>query len=131
MLYLFGTGSYDGQRKALKVGYTGSQDKRETDYGIHNPLGKFLVWREGDRKLEAKLHLRLQDYREDFLDEWFFDEDDVISIFSQSEEEIDKWLKENAATVFSPLPPPGSLKREIYEEVTGNIIVPIDKWMGE
>jgi hypothetical protein len=120
MLYLFGTGAFKNDRKAVKVGYTATKSKkeRETAYLLHNPLGVFLGWREGDKILEEKLHLRLRDYKVEFLDEWFYYEPNVEVIFGSSTSEINKWLWENRGELFYPLPKPGSLKRTIYEELS-------------
>ena len=56
MLYLFGTGAFKSSRKAVKVGYTGdgSREARETAYNLHNPMGEFIAWRDGDRTMELK-----------------------------------------------------------------------------
>ena len=59
MIYLFGTGSFKGETKSVKVGYTDNKEKRIKAYGMHNPKGEFLGWRPGDETLELKLHLRL------------------------------------------------------------------------
>ncbi len=120
MLYLFGTGAFKSSRKAVKVGYTGdgSKETRETAYLLHNPLGEFLAWREGDRVMELKLHLRLADYKVEFLDEWFYYEPEVEKIFGSSVSEINDWLWDNRSTVFYPLPKPGTLKRKIFDELS-------------
>lgn len=118
MIYLFGTGSWDGTRKALKIGYSETQLEREIAYDLHNPLGKFLAWREGDRVLELKLHLCLMDYKEDFRDEWFFNEDKVLEIFSWSIDKIDSWLWENRGRIFlEKLSNPNTLKGKILKEL--------------
>ena len=119
MLYLFGTGSFRNELKAVKVGYTANKEERETAYLLHNPFGEFLCWRDGDRKLELKLHLRLKDFKMDILDEWFYYEDPVLGIFCHREDDIDSWLWENRTDVFFSgfLPNPGTLKREIYNDL--------------
>lgn len=119
MLYLFGSGSYKNDRKILKVGFTDDMKTRETQYKLHNPLGEFLGERPGTEITELKLHLRLQDYKVEFLDEWFYDEPDVHKIFSESEEKINSWLWEHRSEIFFPLPKSGSLKRKIYDELYG------------
>ena len=120
MLYLFGTGSFKNDRKAVKVGYTadGSKSERESAYRLHNPMGEFLGWREGDKVMELKLHLRLADYKVEFLDEWFYYEPKVEEIFGQPVSDINDWLWNNRGTVFYPLPKPGTLKRKIYDELS-------------
>lgn len=118
MLYLFGSGSWKNDRKILKVGYTGDISTREQGYKLHNPLGEILDTREGDEILELKLHLRLKDYKVEFLDEWFHAEDPVFDIFNHSEEDIDKWLWENRGEIFfESLPAIGTLKREILDDL--------------
>lgn len=121
MLYLFGTGAYDSPRKALKVGYTDDRKdvERRKAYLIHNPLGKFLAERDGDKILELKLHLRLSDYKADFLDEWFYDEEPVVNIFGEPVSKINEWLWANRTEIFPEIPRPGSLKRKIYDELYG------------
>lgn len=124
MLYLFGSGSWDNNRKIIKVGFSDDFDKRKLSYYHHNPLGKMINTREGTLLDELRLHLRLIDYRVDFLEEWFYGEDkdgeDIINIFNESYEEINKWLWENRQrTLYSPqLPAPGTLKRELLDELT-------------
>lgn len=117
MLYLYGSGSYINDRKILKVGYTSDIETRKQQYLLHNPLGQFLDAREGDKILEEKLHLRLVDFKVEFLDEWFYDEPGVKEIFALCVEEIDKWLWDNRLDVFYPFPTPGSIKRQIQEEL--------------
>lgn len=120
MLYLFGTGAFKSSRKAVKVGYTGdgSKEARETAYTLHNPMGEFIAWRDGDRTMELKLHLRLADYKVEFLDEWFYYEPEVETIFGSPVSDINDWLWNNRGTVFYPLPKPGTLKRKIYDELS-------------
>ena len=115
MLYLFGTGAFKSSRKAVKVGYTGdgSKEARETAYNLHNPMGEFIAWREGDRTMELKLHLRLADYKVEF-----YSEPEVETIFGSPVSDINDWLWDNRGTVFYPLPKPGTLKRKIYDELS-------------
>ena len=122
MIYLFGTGSYKDNRKAFKIGYTDKKEDRTGAYKLHNPLGEFLGWRDGDKILEEKLHLRLKDYKEEFLDEWFYSEEDVEKIFNETEEEIDRWLWDNRGDIFfaSQLPAPGTIKRQILDQLAKN-----------
>jgi hypothetical protein len=120
MLYLFGTGSFKYNFKAAKVGYTNNKKERETAYKLHNPLGEFIAWREGDKALEEKLHMRLIDYKQDFLDEWFYYDEDVLKIFNLPENEIDEWLWTNRYRVFYDgyfLVAPGTLKRKIFDSL--------------
>lgn len=119
MIYMFGSGSFKNGEKAVKIGFTENKDERESAYFLHNPLGQFLGWREGDKKLELKLHLRLKDFKETFLDEWFYYEPPVLDIFNETEEQINEWLWKNKDDIFySPtLPTFGSLKWEIFMEL--------------
>lgn len=117
MIYLFGTGCWKTSEKIVKIGFTDDPGEREKAYLLHNPKGEFLGWREGGRELETKLHLRLKDFKQDFLDEWFYYEPEVEEVFGTPEPEIDKWLWENRLEVFfNPwMPEPGSKKRKIYD----------------
>lgn len=119
MLYLFGTGSWEGNLKVLKIGYTGNIEERKSQYKLHNPLGKIISVREGDEELELMLHLRLIHSKTDFLDEWFYDEEDVYKAFKESEEEIEKWLWENRGDcLLTPqLPSPGTVKDKILRKL--------------
>lgn len=118
MLYLYGSGSWKNDRKILKVGYTADIETREQGYRLHNPLGEILDTREGNEILEMKLHLRLKDYKVEFLDEWFHAEDPVFEIFKQEEEKIDEWLWENRSDVFfDQLSPQGTMKRDILDNL--------------
>lgn len=119
MLYLYGSGSWENNRKIIKVGFTDDFEKRKQSYYLHNPLGKILDTREGDEILELKLHLRLVDYKVEFLDEWFYDEEPVFKIFQETVEEIDKWLWENRSQVliYPTIPLPGTKKRKILDEL--------------
>lgn len=119
MIYLYGSGAWSGNRKILKIGYTSDLELRKEQYKLHNPLGEFLNTREGDLKLELKLHLRLYDHKVEFLDEWFYDEEEVFKVFESDIEEIDKWLWENKAEclICPVIPLPGTLKREILDEL--------------
>ena len=120
MLYLFGTGAWKNNRKALKIGYTDDIETRKNQYRLHNPLGEILKTREGDELDELRLHLRLFDHKVEFLDEWFYDEDEVFKVFDQPYEEINKWLWDNRIenTLFYPtIPSPGTLKRKILDEL--------------
>lgn len=116
MIYLFGSGSFRDDRKIVKLGYTGNQEEREEAYLLHNPLGKFIGWREGDRNLELKLQLRLEDYKAEILDEWFYWEEGIEEIFCMEEDTLDEWLWENRTRLFMPVPKDGR-KRSIYDHL--------------
>lgn len=120
MIYLFGTGSWKNNRKALKVGFTDDLDIRKNQYKLHNPLGEFLKIREGDELDELRLHIRLNDFKVEFLDEWFYDEKEVFEIFDQSYEEINKWLWDNRLTnnlLYPSIPAIGTLKRKLLNQL--------------
>lgn len=126
MLYLFGSGSYRNDRKIVKVGFTDDVRIREAQYKLHNPLGEMIATRQGDEILELKLHLRLQDYKVEFLDEWFYDEPEVQEAFGSTIGTIDQWLWNNRSDIFYPLPKIGSKKRTIYEELRSLFDNPIN-----
>lgn len=71
MLYLFGSGAWKGIRKVVKIGYTGDLEKRKNQYRLHNPLGEIISTREGSELDELRLHLRLYDFKVEFLDNGF------------------------------------------------------------
>lgn len=115
MLYLFGSGSWKNERKIVKVGFSDDIDTRIQGYKLHNPLGELLDTREGDKILELKLHLRLKDWKVEFLDEWFYDEEEVFKLFQIDVEELDNWLWENKSEVllYPTIPEAGTMKRDI------------------
>lgn len=121
MIYLFGTGAWKNDRKAVKIGFSGNFDKRRKNYYHYNPLGEFLGEREGTEKDELRLHLRLYDHRVEFLEEWFYDEPEVFRVFQEDTyEDIDRWLWEHRGdTLLVPqIPLPGTLKREILDDLS-------------
>jgi hypothetical protein len=119
MLYLFGSGSYKNDRKVVKIGFTDDMDLRKKNYYLYNPLGVLLGTRDGDRILEAKMHLRLSSYKVEFLDEWFYDEPEVEKVFGSGIEEIDKWIWDNrTSSLLDPAwPKKGTIKYKILEEL--------------
>lgn len=117
MIYLFGTAYWETGRQVVKIGYTGDREKRERDYLLHNPGGKFLGWRPGDEILEAKLHLRLVDWKAEFLDEWFDWDPTILRIFGEPEIIIDKWLWTEKDRLFQPWPETGTKARLILDNL--------------
>lgn len=119
MIYLFGTGAWKNDRKALKIGFTDDIETRKQQYKLHNPLGEIIKTREGDELDELRLHLRLFDFKVEFLDEWFYDEEEVFKVFDQDYEEINKWLWDNRLenNLLYPIPSPGTMKRKILDEI--------------
>lgn len=119
MIYLFGSASWDTGRKIVKVGYTANKEERERAYHLHNPGGVFLGWRPGNEILEAKLHLRLIDWKTEFLDEWFDWDPAIMGIFGEPEGKLDKWLWTERGRLFFPFPPPGTKTRDIFDQLRG------------
>lgn len=120
MLYLFGSGAWENNRRVVKIGFSDNMEKRRVNYNHYNPLGKFLGEREGDRKDELRLHLRLYDHRVEFLDEWFYDEEEVFRVFNEdSYDTINTWLWEHRREVllYPQIPLPGTLKRELLDDL--------------
>lgn len=120
MLYLFGSGAWENNRRVVKIGFSDNMEKRRVNYNHYNPLGKFLGEREGDRKDELRLHLRLYDHRVEFLDEWFYDEEEVFRVFNEdSYDTINTWLWEHRGEVllYPQIPLPGTLKRELLDDL--------------
>ena len=120
MLYLFGSGAWKGNRKILKIGFTQDIETRKLQYKLHNPLGEMIKTREGTELDELRLHLRLFDFKVEFLDEWFYDEEEVFKVFDQEYEEINRWLWDNrlqTPLLYPTLPSPGTLKRKILDEL--------------
>lgn len=120
MLYLFGSGAWENSRRVVKIGFSDNLEKRKVNYLHYNPLGKFLGEREGTKKDELRLHLRLYDHKVEFLDEWFYDEEEVFRVFLEdSYDTINSWLWENRGDtlLYPQIPLPGTLKREILEDL--------------
>ena len=120
MIYLFGTGAWKNDRKALKIGFTDDIETRKRQYRLHNPLGEIIKTREGNEEDELKLHLRLFDFKVEFLDEWFYDEEEVFKVFDQDYEEIDRWLWDNRLTnnlLYPTVPIKGTMKRKILDSL--------------
>ena len=120
MLYLFGSGAWRNSRRIVKIGFTDNMEKRKINYIHYNPLGEFLGERDGDRKDELRLHLRLYDHKVEFLDEWFYDEEEVFKVFNDdSYDNVNSWLWEHRGeTLLDPQSPlPGTLKREILDDL--------------
>lgn len=135
MLYLFGTGSFKNDRKALKVGFTDDIDTRKNQYYLHNPLGEMLGSREGNELDELRLHLRLIDFKVEFLDEWFYNEPEVYKIFKEDYKDMNKWLWENRErTLLSPnIPLPGTLKRKLLDQIRkelGHVVIDGEKFLS-
>lgn len=128
MLYLFGSGSWKNNRKIVKIGYTGNIEERKLQYRLHNPLGEIIDTREGDKTLELKMHLRLIDHKVEFLDEWFYDEETVFEVFKQDEDIIDKWLwdRRGDTLMYPNIPLPGTMKRDILDELRRKFNTPIE-----
>lgn len=124
MIYLFGSGAWENSRRIVKIGFTDNMEKRKTNYFHYNPLGKIIDTRDGDELDELRLHLRLYDHKVEFLDEWFYDEDEVFRVFKEdSYNDIDKWLWEHRTEilVYPQIPSPGSKKRKLLDYIRNNL----------
>ena len=91
MLYLirsFGRGS----KSYLKIGFSDNLDNRLRQYRIHNPQFELISLRQGTQEDEMLLHmfLDIKGYRTNFLNEWFIDCPEVLTLFHVS---IDNKLK--------------------------------------
>ena len=122
MLYLIRTFGRGRNKTALKIGFTDNLKNRSQSYRVHNPFFEPVSIREGDRILEAKLHLYLtaRGYKEDFLDEWFVDCPEVLSLFHTKLSKINKTIWKSRNALFGRADFKGSgndLKQKIYEEL--------------
>jgi len=130
MLYLIRTFGRGRNKTALKIGFTDNLKNRSQSYRVHNPFFESVATREGDRILEAKLHLYLtaRGYKEDFLDEWFVDCPEVLSLFHTKLSKINRTIWRYRDTLFMRADFKGSgndLKQKIYEEL--RMTIPILK----
>lgn len=122
MLYLIRTFGRGRNKTALKIGFTDNIKNRNQTYRAHNPFFEQIGTREGDRILEAKLHLYLtaRGYKADFLDEWFLDCPEVLSLFHTKISKINRTIWRNRDALFerADFKRNGSeVKRKIYEEL--------------
>lgn len=122
MIYLYGSSIYPIGKGILKIGYAKNLEERMKQYKIHNPGGKLLSSREGDEILELKLHI-LAEWKRlklDILDEWFEDDDELISLFSWTTDKIDETIWKNRYDILiTPfLPQPGTKKRKILDDLS-------------
>lgn len=120
LLYLFGSGAWKNDRKILKIGYTSDFDNRKTPYYLYNPLGEMLDTREGDELDELRIHLRLVDFKVEFLDEWFHAEDEVFRVFKEETyKDMNNWLWEHKSEtlLYPEMPLPGTMKRELLDQI--------------
>lgn len=121
MLYLIRTFGRGKNKTALKIGFTDNIKDRLQHYRLHNPFFEQISTREGDRILEAKLHLYLtaRGYKEKFLDEWFVDCPEVLELFHSDLYKINKtiWRHRNSLFVRADFKGGNDLKCKIYEEL--------------
>ncbi len=122
MLYLIRTFGRGKNKTALKIGFTDNLKTRNQSYRIHNPFFETISTRQGDRLLEAKLHLYLtaRGFKAGFLDEWFLDCHEVLSLFHTKISKINKtiWKSRNALFVRADFKGAGNdIKKKIYEEL--------------
>ena len=93
MLYLIRSW-FRGGKSRLKVGYSGNFINRISLYYNDNPGVEILGTREGTTLEEKKLHyyLSIKGYKSDIRDEWFEDNPEVINIFHENINKVDKIL---------------------------------------
>lgn len=119
MLYLIRSFGRNN-KSSLKIGFSDDYKKRLDSYRIHNPFSEVITTREGDEILETKLHLYLSKYKEDFLNEWFKDLPEIITLFHQNIPKIDKFVWKNRQDLFSveDFKPTGNkIKKKIFEDL--------------
>ena len=122
MIYLIRTFGRGRDKTALKIGFTDNLKSRNQTYRAHNPFFEQIGIRQGDRILEAKLHLYLtaRGYKASFLDEWFVDCPEVLSLFHTKISRINRtiWRNLDALFVRADFKKSGpEIKRMIYEEL--------------
>lgn len=122
MLYLIRTFGRGKDKTALKIGFTDNIKTRFQSYLIHNPFFEPVSIREGDRILETKLHLYLtaRGFKASFLDEWFLDCPEVLSLFHTKISKVNKTIWRNRNALFGRADFKGTgndLKKKIYEEL--------------
>lgn len=121
MLYLIRTFGRGKNKTALKIGFTDNIKTRSQSYRVHNPFFEPISERQGNRILEAKLHLFLTalGYKEKFLDEWFLDTPNVLKLFHSKISKINKTIWKNRNSLFSRSDFKGNndIKCKIYEEL--------------
>lgn len=122
MLYLIRTFGRGKDKTALKIGFTDNIKTRFQSYLIHNPFFEPVSIREGDIILETKLHLYLtaRGFKANFLDEWFVDCPEVLSLFHTKISKINRTIWKHRNALFKRADFKGSgndLKKKIYEEL--------------
>ena len=122
MLYLIRTFGRGKDKTALKIGFTDNLKNRSQSYRVHNPFFEQIGTRQGDRILEAKLHLYLtaRGFKAGFLDEWFVDCPEVLSLFHSKLSKINRTIWKSRDTLFTRADFKGTgndLKQKIYEEL--------------
>lgn len=83
MIYLIDNGQY------LKIGFTNNIESRLKTYKTHNPNCELLMQKDGDKKDETALHKLCKPYKYDR--EWFYNQQEVIDIFSNYTSHIWKY----------------------------------------
>lgn len=118
MLYLirsFGRGG----KSYLKVGYSDNIADRMTQYKIHNPLFEIISQRQGsqDEELILQMYLGIMGFKADFLNEWFKDDSEVITIFHKSFKygKLEKVVWKNREKIFRIEDFNNPRKRKIFE----------------
>lgn len=119
MLYLirsFGR----GKRTALKVGFTDNKYQRFNTYKTENPFFEVISIRKGTLETEKLIHLYLTSLglKENFLDEWFLDSNDVLSNFHNNIYKIKKQVWKKRDSLFNKTDlEPFTITRKIYDDL--------------
>lgn len=102
MIYLIRSFGRNG-KSILKVGFTGDLETRKSQYYHSNPLYEFIGYRSGGLIEEKKIQLYLEilGYKYNKLQEWFYDNPEILSLFHSSIDRMDKLIWRNRNTIFS------------------------------
>lgn len=118
MLYLIRTFGRN-KKSSLKIGWTNDMEKRKNQYYIHNPFFELLATRQGTEEDELKLHLyfTILGFKENFLCEWFKDNNRIFQDFHKSINKIEKYIWKYRNLVFRKEDIQNKLKMKIYWEL--------------
>lgn len=134
MLYLIRSHGI-GKKSALKVGFTNNKFQRFNTYKTENPFFEVISTREGSLETEKILHLYLTSLglKENFLDEWFLDCEEVLEAFHDNILDAKKSIWRNRDKLFQkPDLEQDTLTRKIFDNLQGffgkSIHYEIDKY---
>ena len=119
MLYLirsFGRGG----KSYVKVGFSENLENRMGQYRIHNPLFETIAQRPGSIRDEMILHLYLEafGYKAKFLNEWFIDCPEVLTLFHDDLIiKVPRLVWKMRESLFTIADFSNPLKREVYEHL--------------